>query len=152
MTIETNKVRVIASTYNQVEQAKEMIGEEFEVRSSWYVDNTISVYTADKSEQWIFNKSDVVFLTPVKFNGKHIGIGDEVEATLINRGIVTGFYMYDGEYRLVIETTANITVSRELKNITAHYPKGISKVTLSDEELIKELEKRGRVSKGKIIN
>ena len=120
MNIYTNKVRVMRNTEDSNnEEMKEMIGQELEVYEICPHDNTILVYNKDKSDFWWFNESDVRFLTPAKFKGNSIAIGDYVE-TISYKGIVTGFYEYDGETRIVVETEKNGTMTFNEENITAH--------------------------------
>ncbi len=92
-------VRVIASTNNPTEDALEMIGGEYEVRSEDYFDATISVWDEDKSDYWVFNKSDVMELTPVEFQDKKIAIGDKVRWGN-TWYIVYDYYWSDGEWVL----------------------------------------------------
>ena len=105
--IETNYVRVTGNTYdpNEIEM-NEMIGQELEVRSSDYEDNTIYVWDKYKSSSYYFNKEDVRFLTPAMFKEKHIAIDDEV---LIDSDWdkVLGFYMYDFGIRVIAGTPEN---------------------------------------------
>ena len=97
---ETNWVRVIGNTNSpDIKETKEMIGQELEVHSSDYFDDTISVYNKDKKNHWYFNKKDVRFLTAGVFKGKHIAIDDEVYVDSAWRKVV-GFYMYDGRVRI----------------------------------------------------
>ena len=121
MNIYTNKVRVMRNTEDSNnEEINEMIGQELEVYEICPHDNTILVYNKDKSDFWWFNESDVRFLTPAKFKGNSIAIGDYVERLDGNKGIVTGFYEYGGENKIVLETKedGNWIVSEE--TITDH--------------------------------
>jgi len=122
MNIYTNKVRVMKSTVGlgNNQEINEMIGQELEVHTICPHDNTIRVYNKDKSDFWWFNESDVRFLTPAKFKGNSIAIGDYVERLDGNKGIVTGFYEYDGETRIVVERKKNGTMTFNEENITAH--------------------------------
>ncbi len=105
MNIYTNKVRVMRNTEDSNnEEMKEMIGQELEVYEICPHDNTILVYNKDKSDFHWFNLSDVRFLTPAKFEWNSIAIGDYVEGMDGIKGIVTGFFDYDGETRIVVET------------------------------------------------
>lgn len=56
-----------------------MIGGECEAKVSYHNDGKIGVWNKDKSDFWFFNKSDVRFLTPIKFKDRHIAIGDWVK-------------------------------------------------------------------------
>ena len=98
----------------------EMIGQEFEVHTIDQHNKEVRVYNKDKSYRFWFNESDVRFLTPAKFKGNSIAIGDYVERLDGNKGIVTGFYEYDGETRIVVERKKNGTMTFNEENITAH--------------------------------
>ena len=122
MKIYTDKVRVMKNTVGlgNNQEINEMIGQELEVHTICSIDNTIRVYNKDKSNHFWFNESDVRFLTPAKFKGNSIAIGDYVERLDGNKGIVTGFYEYDGETRIVVERKKNGTMTFNEENITAH--------------------------------
>jgi hypothetical protein len=80
MNIETNWVRVISNTKDpENKEMNKMIGGEFEVRSSCYYGDDVFLLDEDKSDIWCFNKSDVRFLTPIKFKDRHIAIGDKIK-------------------------------------------------------------------------
>jgi hypothetical protein len=117
MKIYTNKVRVMRNTIGLGN--KEMIGQELEVHTICSHEHTIRVYNKDKSNHFWFNESDVRFLTPAKFKGKSIAIGDYVETGLWE-GIVTGFYVLDGMHRIVFEDKKCGTVYFSEENIKAH--------------------------------
>ena len=105
MNIYTNKVRVMRNTRTPgIKAMKEMIGQELDVKHIDLQNNNVAVCTKDKSDYWYFNLSDVRFLTPAKFEGNSIAIGDYVEGMDGIKGIVTGFFDYDGETRIVVET------------------------------------------------
>ena len=116
--IETNFVRVMRNTTNPcIKVMDEMIGQELEVRESSYNLDNIYVWNKDKSDFWIFNKSDVRFLTAGMHKKNHIAIGDEV--LVGNRWRkVTGFYMYDNRAKILTGTLAdtNFWVESEIKN------------------------------------
>ena len=115
--IETNYVRVIGNT-DPDKVKNDMIGQECEVRSSDYEDNTISLWDEDHLNSRYFNKKDVRFLTPAMFKGKHIAIDDEVLIKGVWRKVL-GFYMFDNEIR-ILEGTLENTFSRYESNIKDH--------------------------------
>jgi hypothetical protein len=143
-------VRIVDSTYNPDSEKREMIGGEFEVRHEFYCDNTVGVWNKDKSDFWYFNRSDVVFLTPVKFNGKRIGIGDEVKGCG-NWRKVYGYHWCDRNWCLDLVEDDNFEhgcyILSESK-ITDHRT---SPKDLKAEECIAYLEKVGRITDGKIV-
>ena len=118
MNIYTDKVRVMRNTVDS--NNEEMIGQEFDVKYIHLHNNNAGVFNEDKSDYHFFNLSDVRFLTPAKFKGNSIAIGDYVERLDGNKGIVTGFYEYGGENKIVLETKedGNWIVSEE--TITDH--------------------------------
>jgi len=121
MNIYTNKVRVMKSTVDSNNgKMNEMIGQEFEVHTIDQHNKEVRVYNKDKSYRFWFNESDVRFLTPAKFKGNSIAIGDYVERLDGNKGIVTGFYEYDGETRIVLETKEDGSWIFTEDEITAH--------------------------------
>jgi hypothetical protein len=143
-------VRIVDSTFSSLKGAREMIGGEFEVRSEYHEDNILNIWNKDKSDSWMFNRSDVVFLTPVKFNGKRIGIGDEVKwCGSWNK--VYGYHWYDGNWCLETVEDDNFEhgcyIISESK-ITDHRT---SYKDLKAEECIAYLEKVGRITDGKIV-
>ena len=120
MNIYTNKVRVMRNTEDSNnEEMKEMIGQELEVYEICPHDNTILVYNKDKSDFHWFNLSDVRFLTPAKFEGNSIAIGDYVK-TAFYEGIVTGFYVLDVMHRVVFEDKQYGNTCIEGDEIKAH--------------------------------
>ena len=102
MKIYTDKVRVMRNTEDS--NNEEMIGQEFDVKYIHLHNNDVAVFNEDKSDYHFFNLSDVRFLTPAKFKGNSIAIGDYVEGMDSSKGIVSGFYVYDGENKIVLET------------------------------------------------
>lgn len=130
-----------------------LIGKEVEVRRESYYDNTITVWNEDKSDSWFFNKSDVVELTHVTHVNRWIGIGDEVSlyGTWIK---VYGEHFHDGEWRLNCVKNDDFEKGCYViteGDITDHKPLGVSHPTLSDQDLIKELERRNLIRDGKVL-
>jgi len=120
MNIYTDKVRVMKDTItSEIEKMNKMIEQELEVYEICPHDNTVCVYNKDKSDYWYFNESDVRFLTPAKFEGNSIAIGDYVEGEA-DKGIVTGLFECDGETRIAFETEKDGTITFSEENITAH--------------------------------
>ena len=121
MNIYTDKVRVMRNTRTPgIKAMKEMIGQELDVKHIDLQNNNVAVCTKDKSDYWYFNLSDVRFLTPAKFKGNSIAIGDYVERLDGNKGIVTGFYEYGGENKIVLETKENGNWIVSEETITDH--------------------------------
>lgn len=145
-------VRVIDSTYIPTKKTKEMVGGEFEVRIEWYSDNTVGVWDKDKSDWWIFNRSDVQFLTPVEYKGKKIAIGDEVLFASIWRKVY-GYHWYNDEWEL------NVVSSNNFEYMCTHlYAEEIqdhrTPQTNEDEiqKAIELLKSKGRLVDGQILN
>jgi hypothetical protein len=142
-------VRVADSTRSSCDEPRAMIGGEFEVRAKYYCDNTVSVWNKDKSNCWIFNRSDVRFLTPVEFNGKRIAIGDEVESGR-DWYLVYGYHWFDGRWRLDLCRDNDCRgecywLSEE--EITAHRTEPDNEV----EKAIQLLKDKGRIRNGMIV-
>jgi len=113
ITTETNYVRVIGNTKDpKIKAMNDMVGQDFEVRTSYYNDDTISVWNKDKSKSWLFNKADVRFLTPAMYKGKNIAIGDEVKASAKWRKVL-GFYMYYNIVRISVGSVEDTYVYLE---------------------------------------
>lgn len=147
-------VRVIDSTYSDVEEARAMIGGEYEVRAERLHDDTVSVWAPDRYNRYIFNRSDVVFLTPVEFEGKRIGIGDEVQIRGSFWHKVYGYYWSDGRWALnavFAEDFEGSCHSQYADYITAHRPLTAKQNDLTDAELIAEAERRGLLKEGKVL-
>jgi len=117
MKIYTDKVRVMGNAIGLGN--KEMIGQELEVHAVYPRNKEVGVYNKGKSYHFWFNESDVRFLTPAKFEGNSIAIGDYVESRLW-KGIVTGFYVLDGKNRTRIEDKKCGTVYFSEESIKAH--------------------------------
>ena len=82
MTIETNRVRIISD--KTTPPRTEMIGKEYKIcRSEFLYDDDSdmsAVFVSDNNHRHhLFYKSDVRFLTPIKFGDRHIAIGDKVK-------------------------------------------------------------------------
>jgi hypothetical protein len=82
MNIETNKVRIISDKTNP--PRKEMIGKEYKICRSDFLYNDNSDMSAvlvldNKQRHHLFYKSDVRFLTPIKFKDRHVAIKDKVK-------------------------------------------------------------------------
>jgi len=118
MNIYTDKVRVMRNTVDS--NNEEMIGQEFDVKYIHLHNNNAGVFNEDKSDYHFFNLSDVRFLTPAKFKGNSIAIGDYVEGMDSSKGIVSGFYVYDGENKIVLETKEDGSWIVSEENIKAH--------------------------------
>ena len=131
MQIETNMVRVMDSTFGPGPRNK-LIGGEYEVRCSNYEYNTVDVFTKDRTESHLFNKSDLRFLTPFKFKGNHIAIGDEVKwgDTWYE---VTGFFKSDKKWKITCEFEKDDTYHWDESDILDHRT-GLEQPSLSGKE------------------
>jgi len=131
--IETNYVRVIGNTRSPSnEEINEMIGQELEVRESYYEEDKICVWNKDKSDYDYFNKSDVRFLTPAMFKGKHIAIDDEVLGGGDWRKVF-GFFICDNEIRVLAGTPEN-TIYFSESSIKDHRTNTETKMTIAQIE------------------
>ena len=141
-------VRVISTKSNDEEQ-QDMVGGEFQVRATYNYENTRGVWNKDKSNFWFFNEEDLQVLTPLKFNGVTIGIGDTVDGNKV----VYGFHWYNNRWILNIATAGDINycLERAEPSITSHIPLHTPTPKMSDEALIEELTKRGRLKEGVIL-
>ena len=95
-------VKIIASTYGVVVEAKEMIGDVCEVRSEYHHDDTLLVYTEDREDSCWFNKSDTIEAFPDFKIGEHVlCVGDVFEWETGGREHeIYDCMWYDGEMRL----------------------------------------------------
>ena len=141
--IETNYVRVIGNT-DPDKVKNDMIGQECEVRSSDYEDNTISVWDKDHSNSRYFNKKDVRFLTPAKFYGKHIAIDDEVFVDGV-WGKVLAFYIGGDGIRI------NIGIEKNTFNCLESHIEDHRTETPEIEMTIKQIEEKLNITGLKII-
>ena len=120
MKIYTDRVRVMMnSKYTDIEEINKMVGKEFDVKTNSHFDKAVAVSTKDESDYYWFNETDVRYLTPLKFEGNSIAIGDYVEKSNV-KGIVTSFIVYDGVNRIVIEDEEYGTRDISERSITAH--------------------------------
>ncbi|MFW5983193.1 MAG: hypothetical protein ACOCQ4_01735 [bacterium] len=79
MNIETNWVRVISNTKHPKNlRMNEMVGKECKVGKNNYNLDSVDVWF-DDIDWYPFNKSDVRFLTPIKFKDRYIAIGDKIK-------------------------------------------------------------------------
>ena len=125
ITIETNWVRVIGNTRNPNNQKmNEMIGEECEVNTSFHDNGPICIWDKDKSDFWIFNKSDVRFLIPAMFNEKHLAIDDEVFVQSRWKKVLW-FFMYDNKVKILAGTLED-TNEYEEEDIQDHRTETLS--------------------------
>ena len=96
-----------------------------------------------------FNKKDTQIATPLKFNDEYICIADTVNEDYL----VYGYYWFDGKYFLNIVKNNDFECgcfTNSQSEIHSHQPLR-NKINLSDDELIKELERRGKLTDGKVI-
>jgi hypothetical protein len=111
-----NRVKVIGSTYNDREEPLKMIGGEFDVDAIHVEEKLVSVFE-NKDESWDFNLSDIQFVTPVKYNGQSICIGDTVN------GIEVEDWMQDAMTNYVLIRGGSYWTSIDEDDITSHTPK-----------------------------
>jgi len=145
------EVRILDSTYGIiVNEAKKMIGGEFEVMRINYYDKTIYVWNKDKSNWWIFNLSDVQFLTPLSFNGRRIGIGDEVK-DVYGWCEVYGYSWNDGEWG--VDVAENKDYKDDTRWLTENKITDLRPLYQDDkvQKAINLLQEKGRIKDGKII-
>ena len=94
--------KVIASTYKTNDTKREMIGGVFEVRIEDHEDDTLCVWTKNKSDYGWFNLSDVQEVVldkddkPVKIGDECVCVGDEYNGLEIY-----DWYVYTGITRLL---------------------------------------------------
>lgn len=147
------RVRVIANTSKADDKdMNNMVGKEFEVMSTYHKDNARLI------NYYVFKEEDLQVLTPIKHDGRYIGIGDEIEVIDEDE---TGFYTVYGFYwhdrKFVLNTVKDddfelgcyIRYPSVIKEIKPLY--NPSKSTMTDDELIAELEKRGKLVDGKVL-
>lgn len=141
------RVRIIDS--NRYESSKELIGKELEVRVINYEDNIISVYNENKADIFWLNLSGVRFLTPLKFKGKSIAIGDEILWAGVWR-TVYDYSWYDGEFMIGTVKDNNFVDCWSLKESGIKDHRTTSEPS-EVEKAIKFLEDAGKIINGKII-
>lgn len=142
------EVRIVDSTYIPADDTREMIGGEFEVRQEYYYEGIVSVWNKDKSDHFIFNRSDVRELTPLSFNGKRIAILDEVKMYSVWE-LVYGYGFYDGEWYLktVKDNDFENGCSSYAESEVEDHRTGQDEV----QKAIKLLTDKGMIKDGKVI-
>jgi len=141
-------VRVIANTkHPKNKERNDMVGGEFEVTITSHYDNE-RVLLNEKSNSWTFSEEDLQVLIPVKYNGVTIGIGD-----MVNGYEVHGFHWYD---RWMLDVVKDEYMNGGCDwfqecDIESHTPLHPQSPKMSDEEMIAELTKRGRLKEGVIL-
>lgn len=126
-----------------IKEWDENYGKEFDIIINNHSDRVISIAPWD---QYLYDYSEIQFLTPVKYEWRYIGIGDKVISWSSDVREVYG-YSFCGEW--IIDTTKDyyLTVwiaERDIKNIQPlHQLK--PKIELSSEEMIEELQRRGKI-------
>lgn len=143
--------------YARVIGGNEYVGEEFEVGAIDYNDGTVSL-EIEPIKQWFLFKN-IQFLTNVEYNGRKIGIGDEVSLYWNGNWCeVYGDEWLDGEWKLLgarnkdYESGCFKISKEEIQDLSPLYPENKMSDDELIEELIEELKKRGKVREGKIIN
>ena len=147
---EPKRVKIIDSTYDNLDEAKNMIGGVYEVGYEDHNDKTLSVWSEHKTYACLFNKSDTQIATPLKFNDEYICIADTVN----NRFVYDYYWDCDDWVLLTARDNDTLETSFGLQahNIDSFTPLHLpNKIDLSDDELIQELERRGKLTDGKVI-
>jgi hypothetical protein len=156
LTTQPKMVRVISNTANpEISGMNDMIGGVFEVNTDYYCDKTKYVYSKDKSDYWNFKNSELQELTPIIHNGYQIGIGDKVNDGDL-WGTVHGYYWCDGRYRVLVVEDNNFEdgcyqiFENHIAEVKPLY-NPVKKIEHTDDELVAELERRGRLVDGKVL-
>lgn len=146
------RVRIVSSTHSPVISTRRMIGGEFNLDRVDYRTKVVKV--AD----WDFSLCDIQFLTPLKFKGETIGIGDRLIGDEGDHYEVYGFHFYDGEF--ILDTNQNgeyvgcNSYSYDQDEINHEFENLEKLRTVSSDDIekaIKLLEKVGKIKGGKII-
>lgn len=148
------KITCLADAINHTPRVRvinkwdENYGNEFDITSNHYQDRTVYL---DKKWRRAYGYFEIQFLTPVQYYWRYIGFGDKVN----------WYEVFDCAW---VYWNFQIRVSRNDKytDTTYFFPdeahsfeplhKLTPKIELTTEELIKELQRRGVVTEGKIIN
>ena len=123
-------------------------GKEFVIDTQMYAIQQISIDTLDW-EYKTYDYSDIQFLTPVQYEWRYIGFGDKV-----NGYEVFGSCWFCDSWNLNVSKNYISSYIRDMSNIESFQPlhQLTPKIELSTEEMIAELQRRGVVTEGKIIN
>ena len=125
MILETNQVRIISNTTNPEDEEKnKMIGEEYEIEASNFCNDIVKIYPKNKEVARTFNKSDVRFLTPMKFGDRHIAIGDWVKVDDVWNKVVS-FAPGESEELLVIGSKNGLVVDFSTEEQIQDHDSGI---------------------------
>jgi len=123
----------------------EMIGKGFECQELNYKEGYVRL------DGWWFNLSDVQELTPLKYEGKSIAIGDEVEYE-DDWYTVYGYYWDNGEWCLQTVEDENFNggcYEFRPRNIDDH--RTPHSESLSKEEWLKKGREAGYLEDGKVV-
>jgi hypothetical protein len=144
MNIETNKVRVISNTTSEnFKEINKMIGGEYKVIDSLYERNEVLVWNNKEGEDIWFNKSDVRFLTPIKFKDRHVAIGDKIKTHIGWEDVISFYTQHHKTTYLITETVDyRVLCLRNEETIEDHDP-GIETDDKTEEDIGKHY-KQGR--------
>lgn len=147
------KITCLADVINHVPRVRvinkwdENYGEEFDIMSNDYNNKIIWIKPNNLYKEYQY--SEIQFLTPVQYDWRYIGLGDKVDWFEV--------FWYDWFsywWNVRCANDFNDTYSFSLRQIDSFEPlhKLTPKIELSTEEMIAELQRRGVVTEGKIIN
>ena len=122
---------------------------EFGIALHNYEDKEVTVIGDHKYDYVRYQYSEIQFLTPVQYEWRYIGLWDKVnwkEVFDYSWGNTEWVFDCAKEYDSVYtHTESGIITFQPLHQLTQN-------IELSTEELIEELQRRGVVTEGKIIN
>lgn len=153
------KINCLADAINHTPRVRvinkwdELYNQEFELASNCYNRKEVAILikdTPDGSEVKLYNYSEIQFLTPVQYEWRYIGFGDEV-----NWLEVYGYCWADNWWRFcATQSYLWYCFSWNAIDIESFEPLNqlTPKIELTTEEMITELKRRWVVTEGKIIN
>jgi len=129
-----------------IKENDENYGKEFDIAVNDYENKLITISCPSLAE---YDYSEIQFLTPVQYEWRFIGLGDKV-----NDSEVFGSCWFCDSWNLNISKNYISSYLLHISNIETFEPlhQLTPKIELSTEELIEELQRRGVVMEGKIIN
>ena len=123
-------------------------GKEFDIAWHDYIHKSITISCSSLAE---YDYSEIQFLTPVQYEWRYIGFGDNV-----NGWEVFDYVWHNGKWaiRMAMQYDYDDCDTWYGYEITSFKPlhKLTPKIELSTEELLEELKRRGVVTSGNIIN
>ena len=141
----TPRVRVI-------KENDENYWKEFDIALHNYEDKEVTIISNHIYDYVRYQYSEIQFLTPVQYEWRYIGLGDNV-----SWGEVYSYMWYVWEWWNILATGEYKTMYFYNEEEAAHESfkplhQLTPKIELSTEEMIAELQRRGVVTEGKIIN